>query len=546
MSSPKATLLEGSGSRWGRRIYSQLTVVAACIGGFLFGYDTGVISGAMLLIQDDFDVDDASKELIVSITIAGAFLTSLGAGKLSDTKGRRYAILVASVVFVLGSVLLAASTTFTMLVLGRLVVGFGVGLASSVVPSYLAEVAEAKNRGSTTTFMNLSIVVGQVVASIVAGALSTVDGGWRYMLGLAAVPAAVQFLAFYYVMPESPSWLILQGRNDEATVVLRMIRSASNDQIDEEIAAMALAEDYSSSNSSSDGMRRSQDAMARAADGDKVEHGLLMDDAVQGKQASSANIYTGGNGHSTGEVHLMDLWRSTLTRRALLVGCGLQACQQMAGINTIMYYSATLLKLAGFTSNSAAIWLSVVVAMCNLIGSIAGVYCVDYFGRRPLLLCSISAVVFFLAAISVSFFVAQQSSGRLNHGDDTGHCSQYDWGLDCVEDDDCGVCEGWGGNGKVVCAPGDEDSPDDPAMCGSYHYNTPPDDDGNAGWAVLVCLCCYLLAFGPGLGGMPWTINSEIYTRSHRALANSASTSTNWLSNFVVAMTFLSLSRAQP
>ena len=550
------------GSSNSKKQFSFLLAASACIGGFLFGYDTGVISGALLLIDDDFNLDDTEKELVVSITIAGAFLAASLAGWLSNVRGRKFVIVLGSVVFAIGAIVMAVATGLAALVIGRLVIGLGVGFASAVVPCYLSETSPTRTRGFLATFMNLSIVVGQLVASIVAGSFSEVSGGWRYMLGLAALPAIIQFFTFVLVMPESPSWLVMKGRLQEAGDVLRMIRDPTEDDVDAELESLRHARygDGAGASATDDTTDRKSRNDIQCSDGnDSLEP---VNDLRQGSNGQSllgrpskgGGDSNGGSSSSSGrgvvsdgnDVSFLEMFGSTTTRRALLVGCGLQACQQLAGINTIMYYSATLLKLAGFTSTKDAIWLSAVVALCNVLGSIGGVLAVEKYGRRPLTLASLVGVTLFLAAISVAFYAAQQTSGRLHGADgNDGHCSEYKWGLDCVEDDECGICERWDDDVRDVCAAGSEDDgPDDKARCSGFHADTTPEGTGASGWAILCCLCGYLLAFGPGLGSMPWTVNSEIYVREHRALANSLSTSTNWICNFAIAMSFLSLATA--
>jgi len=163
--------------------------------------------------------------------------------------------------------------------------------------------------------------------------------------------------------------------------------------------------------------------------------------------------------------------------RALSVGCCLQAVQQFAGINTVMYYSATILKLAGFTSDLEAIYLSIVVSLFNFCGSLVGLYLCDRIGRRRLALTSLFAVIVALIGIAFSFYYSQ-------------HYSE-----------------------KVGC------------------------------WLILSFICIYLLCFAPGMGTMPWTISAEIFPTHVRGVANSITTMTNWISNFIVASTFLSLVR---
>ena len=163
--------------------------------------------------------------------------------------------------------------------------------------------------------------------------------------------------------------------------------------------------------------------------------------------------------------------------RALSIGCCLQAVQQFAGINTVMYYSATILKLAGFTSDLEAIYLSIVVSFCNFIGSLLGLYLCDRIGRRSLTLTSLFAVTVALLGIAFSFYYAENYSEQ------------------------------------VGC------------------------------WLILTMICIYLLVFSPGMGTMPWTISAEIFPTHVRGIANSITTMTNWVSNFIVASTFLSLVR---
>lgn len=173
----------------------KLTVTAA-LGGFLFGYDTGVISGAMLLIADDFGLDDIQEEIIVSITIAAAVTAALAGGPGMERLGRRPVILAAAVVFTVGAVLLAAAPSYRALVLGRLIVGLGIGLASLATPVYIAEAAPSHVRGRLVTLNTLFITMGQVVAGVVDGLFAQTTNGWRYMLGLSGVPSFFMAVGF--------------------------------------------------------------------------------------------------------------------------------------------------------------------------------------------------------------------------------------------------------------------------------------------------------------------------------------------------------------
>lgn len=173
----------------------KLTVTSA-LGGFLFGYDTGVVSGAMLLIVDDFSLTDVQQEIIVSITIAAAVTAALVGGPGMERCGRRPVILLAAIIFTVGAIMLAASRTYETLVFGRLIVGLGIGLASLATPVYIAEAAPSHVRGTLVTLNTLFITMGQVVAGVVDGLFSGTSSGWRYMLGLSGVPSFFMTLGF--------------------------------------------------------------------------------------------------------------------------------------------------------------------------------------------------------------------------------------------------------------------------------------------------------------------------------------------------------------
>ena len=172
-----------------------LTTISA-IGGFLFGYDTGVVSGAMLLIKKDFGLSDSEEEVVVSITIASAVVAAVAGGPGMERFGRKPSILLAAVIFTVGAVLLAAARSYVELVFGRLVIGFGIGLASLTTPVYIAEAAPSNVRGTLVTLNTLFITVGQVVAGVVDGLFANVDGGWRWMLGLSGIPSLLMTVGF--------------------------------------------------------------------------------------------------------------------------------------------------------------------------------------------------------------------------------------------------------------------------------------------------------------------------------------------------------------
>ncbi|OPJ77740.1 hypothetical protein AV530_000051 [Patagioenas fasciata monilis] len=206
--------------------------VFSALGGFLFGYDTGVVSGALLLLKRELNLDALWQELLVSSTVGAAALSALAGGVLNGLCGRRPCILLASGLFTAGAGVLAAARDKETLLGGRVVVGLGIGVASMTVPVYIAEVAPPHLRGRLVTINTLFITGGQFFASVVDGLFSYLaKDGWRYMLGLSAVPAVIQFLGFLF-LPESPRWLIQKGQTQRARRILSQMRG--NQAIDEE------------------------------------------------------------------------------------------------------------------------------------------------------------------------------------------------------------------------------------------------------------------------------------------------------------------------
>ena len=257
-----------------------MTAAIAGLGGLLFGYDTGIISGALLFIEPDFGgLSIAESGLIVAAVPIGAILGAAVVGRLSDAHGRRGMILLSAAVFIVGALVSAASQEIVMLVLARFVVGAAVGVASAVAPVYISEVAPPEVRGRLVTFFQLAVTVGILVASLIALAFDASEG-WRWMLGLGAVPAIVLGIGMLR-MPQSPRWLVMAGEDYEARAVLERIRSGDPDTIEQEI--VEIRKDL------------------------KAEPGTYKD------------------------------LLKPVVKAALVVGVGLAILQQISGINTVIY-----------------------------------------------------------------------------------------------------------------------------------------------------------------------------------------------------------------
>jgi MFS transporter, SP family, galactose:H+ symporter len=267
-----------------------IAAIFAALGGLLFGYDTGVISGAVIFIKKDFALSVFPEELVVGIVLVGAATGALGGGRLADRFGRRSMLLATSVIFCAGAIVCPLSTSFAMLLAGRVIVGLGIGLSSTTVPVYISEVSPAGARGWQVSLFQLAITVGILGAYLVDYAFAASEN-WRWMLGLAFVPGAMLGLGMLK-MPESPRWLIHHGRQSEARLVLARIRGTAD-----------------------------------------VETELHdMESTVS---------------QSTSRGHWSDLWAPAV-RPALIVGVGLAIFQQITGINTVIYYAPTILQSAAF------------------------------------------------------------------------------------------------------------------------------------------------------------------------------------------------------
>ncbi|XP_014498161.1 inositol transporter 1-like [Vigna radiata var. radiata] len=332
----------------------------AGIGGLLFGYDTGVISGALLYIKDDFqEVRDSYflQETIVSMAIAGAIVGAAAGGWLNDAYGRKKATLFADVIFALGAILMAAAPDPYVLILGRLLIGLGVGTASVTAPVYIAEASPSEIRGSLVSTNVLMITGGQFLSYLVNLAFTGVPGTWRWMLGVSGVPAVIQFVLMLF-LPESPRWLFIKNRKNEAVDVLSKIYDVA--RLEDEV-------DFLTAQSEQDRQRRSN-------------------------------------------IKFWDVFKSKEIRSAFLVGGGLLAFQQFTGINTVMYYSPTIVQMAGFQANQLALLLSLIVAGMNAAGTVLGIYLIDHAGRKKLALSSLAGVAVSLIVLAFAFFKQSSSS----------------------------------------------------------------------------------------------------------------------------------------
>lgn len=335
------------------KLFVYIAVGVAAIGGLLFGYDTGVISGAILFIKAQFRLSPAMEEFVVSAVLIGAVIGAAIGGVLTARFGRRRLIILAGIVFTASAIGTALSPTVTWLIVARVVSGLAIGIASFISPMYIAELAPARARGSLVAVNMLAITTGIVVAYLADYALSGIHG-WRYRFGLAAIPSIILTVSMWK-LPDSPRWLIETSRVQQARQVLRRARTES----------VVNAE---------------------------------IDDIQKSIEKQGAAGITG-------------LFEPSL-RMPLIVGAGLAVFQQITGINTVIYYAPTIFKFAGITAAGPAILAGASLVMVMWCFHVLAIFLLDRVGRRPLLLCGVAGQIVGLAILGAAFHFQQFASFR--------------------------------------------------------------------------------------------------------------------------------------
>lgn len=326
-----------------------MTLVAA-IGGLLFGFDTGVISGVILFVKTQFQLTPMTEGLVVSAVLFGAFFSAALSGRFSDIFGRRKLLIITAILFVIGTIVASLAPDAIWLIIGRVIVGLAIGISSFTAPLYISEVSPPQHRGMLVSFNQLFITIGIVLSYLVDFAFAN-DALWRWMLGAGVVPAFILLIGMI-CLPESPRWLLSKGFTDEARKVLQKILASQD--VNKEFNEIA--------------------------------------DSLQHQQG--------------GWKMLFQRWLTP----AIIIGFGLAFFQQVAGINTIIYYAPTIFQMAGFQSATSAILATTGVGVLNVLFTIIALPLIDKWGRRPLLILGTIGMILSLAALGWAFSVASQST----------------------------------------------------------------------------------------------------------------------------------------
>jgi sugar porter (SP) family MFS transporter len=322
--------------------------VIAATGGLLFGFDTGVISGAIPYFQPYFGISDSAIESITTAGLVGAIIGALFCGRITDLLGRKKVILASAVIFAAGALWSGLAASSAQLIAARLFLGIAIGVSSFAVPLYIAEISPAKIRGRLVSMFQLMITIG-ILVSYLSDLFFADDANpacWRPMFYIGVVPAVILFAGMWF-LPETPCWLLLKGREDESRRILSCVENPA-------FIETSLSQ---------------------------IKAGVAQDKERSG-------------------------WREIFKpwlRNALIIAVGIMFFQQSVGINTIMYYCPKIFLMAGFAGNISAIWASVGVGAVNVVFTIVALSFVDRLGRRKLYFLGMSGIFVSLVCLALCF-----------------------------------------------------------------------------------------------------------------------------------------------
>lgn len=334
----------------------------AATGGLLFGFDTGVISGAQNFLQDinGWGISDSKLEWVTTAVLIGAVMGAALSGKITDILGRKKVILATAVIFAVGAILTGAAPTLNTLVVGRIIVGVAIGIASFSVPLYISEISPTRNRGALVSLNQLMITIG-ILVSYISDYLIANDSNpfsWRWMFYVGFFPAMILFIGMIF-LPETPRWLIGKGKEEKGLEVLKKVE-----------------------------------------DPDLVEETITKIKADIARESESAA--------------LREVFKPWL-RTALFISIGIMFIQQCTGINTIIYYSPKIFKIAGIESNTLTILPSIILGSVTVIFTVVSIMLLDKLGRRPLYFLGLIGMSVSLVALGLSFYWEESLGDTLKY-----------------------------------------------------------------------------------------------------------------------------------
>jgi sugar porter (SP) family MFS transporter len=316
----------------------------AGLGGVLYGYDMGIIAAALIFVRSTFTLSTQMEESVVSVVLVGAMVGAILGGALADRLGRRLILVSGGIIFIVGSVIAPLSPNVWTLIGARMLLGLAIGFTSVTAPVYVSELAPPQSRGMLIGLYQFALTLGIALADLVGYWLAG-SHAWRWMFGLGLLPAGI-FLLLVLTVPESPRWLVAQGRSREAEKILRSYT--------DEVGAQVLLTDI----------------------GESLK------------------------------VRPERSWKALLRpewRKALLIAVGFTVLQQVTGINTVFYYGPQIFILAGVTSDKSAILSTFILAALNVLATVIALPLVDRLGRKPLLYCGVTGMTLSLFVLAFAF-----------------------------------------------------------------------------------------------------------------------------------------------
>ena len=463
-----------------RSAYATRVSLVVALGGFLLGFDIAVISGVVDPVKDAFELTPDQLGWAVACLTLGSAIAMAVAGPLADRMGRRKVLTAAAFLFTVSAIASALATDYTMLVIARIVGGFGVGGAILIAPLYIAEIAPTERRGQLVSFNQLNIVLGLSAAFFSNYFLEKAGMSWRWMLGVEAIPAAV-YMVLLLSVPLSPRWLALRKREDEAREVLERINGP-------EAAATALEE---------------------------VQAGIAA--AASEKKAGVGELF------------------SPRMRKVMVIGLGLGFFQQITGINAVFFYSPTIFGMAGATRD-AALEQAIYVGIVNVVFTLIAMRLIDRLGRRPLLVIGTSVMALALltngaafksATYTVDEAATETIADALSPETAAGLTDLFGQTFD-------GQLEFLAALRERVEPFGDEQLA---AFDGKAADIAKSALEIN-GLLVLIAIMAYIAAFAISLGPVMWAMFSEIFPQRVRGIAISAAGFFNAAVSFGVQQLF--------
>lgn len=328
-------------------IFLFTIVMIASFAGLLSGYDTGVISGALLYINKTFNLTYTQSGLIVSFVSFGAIIGAFINGLLIDKIGRKKVLIFAGFIFLLASILCFLSQNVHQLIVARGLIGVGVGIVSFCTPLYLSEISSKEKRGATVSFYQLAITFGILFSYLINYTFSYSSLNWRLMLGFGCIPSIILFLGMLF-LPDTPRFYVLAGFTDKAKSLLSKIRPAEN-----------------------------------------------IETEIQGIKDTIQNA-----GKITLKSIKSDFKKLTMP---FVIGIGIMFAQIATGINAIIYYAPTIFKSVGFDSNHSVLFITIFIGLINFLMTFVAILTVDKLGRKPLLYIGLTGMLVSLFVLSSVF-----------------------------------------------------------------------------------------------------------------------------------------------